>query len=70
MYQQKIMEASCAIIVFDAVCADLEMIKYQKIEIVFCWLEMYFHNQLETARTSCEFSIILISKYLLLIPAT
>ena len=31
MYQQKILEASCAIIVFDAVYADFEMIKLQKI---------------------------------------
>ena len=48
MYQQKIMEASCAIIVFDADYADFEIIKSKKFEIVFCYLEMYFHNELET----------------------
>ena len=50
MYWQKIIEASCAIIVFDAVYADFEIIKNSKFEIVFCYLELYFHNQLETVR--------------------
>ena len=50
MYQQKITEASYAIIVFDAVYADFEIIKSKKFEIVFCYLEMYFHNELETVR--------------------
>ena len=59
MYQQKITEVSCAIIVFDAVYVDFEIIKNKKFEIVFCYLEMYFHNE---ARTSCALSIILISK--------
>ena len=70
MYQQKITEASYAIIVFDAVYADFEIIKHKKFEIVFCYLEMYFHNELETARTSCEFSIIIISQFILLISGT
>ena len=48
MYQQKITEASCAIIVFDAVYAEFEVIRNQKFEIVFRYLEMYFHNQSET----------------------
>ena len=39
MYHQKIMEAACAIIVFDAVYADFEVIKNEKFEIVFCYLE-------------------------------
>ena len=39
MYRQKIMEAACAIIVFDAVYADFEVIKNEKFEIVFCYLE-------------------------------
>ena len=50
MYQQKITEASYAIIVFDAVYADFEIIKSKKFEIVFCYLEMYFHNELGTLR--------------------
>ena len=52
MYQQKITEASCAIIVFDAVYADFEIIKGKKFEIVFCYLEMYFHNELGITNTN------------------